>query len=131
MKYLVDTSVLIHNLLAKPKLNQRALKLLADSSSELFFSAVSSWEIAIKVGIGKLVLPEKPAEFVTRAIRIMSLQSLDITHIHALAVSELAGHHRDPFDRLLMAQAQTEGMTILTDDPVFQKYEVEQIFCGR
>ena len=99
-------------------------------SIEWFLSAVSSWEIAIKVGIGKLVLPERPAEFVTRAIRIMSLQSLDITHIHALAVFELPGHHRDPFDRLLIAQAQTEGMTILTDDPIFQKYEVEQIFCG-
>ncbi len=131
MKYLVDTSVLIHSLLSQPKLNQRGLKLLADSSSKLFLSAVSSWEIAIKVGIGKLVLPERPAEFVTRAIRIMSLQSLDITHIHALAVFELPGHHRDPFDRLLIAQAQTEGMTILTDDAIFQKYEVEQIFCGK
>ena len=94
-------------------------------------SAVSSWEIAVKVGIGKLALPERPADFVTRAIRIMSLQSLDITHIHALAAFELAGHHRDPSDRLLIAQAQTEEMTILTDDPLFQKCEVEQIFCGR
>ena len=61
----------------------------------------------------------------------MSLQPLDITHTHALAVNELENHHRDPFDRLLIAQARTEGMTILTDDAVFQKYEVDQVYCGR
>jgi len=131
MRYLVDTSVLIHSLLAHPKLNQRGLKLLSDSSSELFLSAVSSWEIAIKVGTGKLVLPERPAQFVARAMRTMSMQSLDITHTHTLAVFELALHHRDPFDRLLIAQALTEGITILTDDPVFEQYEVEQVYCGR
>jgi len=131
MKYLVDTSVLIHSLIAQPKLNHWALKLLEDSSSELYLSAVSSWEITIKVGTGKLVLPEKPAEFVTRAMRFMSLQSLDITHIHALAVGALPDHHRDPFDRLLIAQARTERMTILTDDVVFQRYEVDQEYCGK
>ena len=131
MKYLVDTSVLIHSLIAQSKLNHRAINLLTDSSSELYLSAVSSWEITIKVGTGKLVLPKKPAEFVTRAMRTMFLRSLDITHIHALAVDALPNHHRDPFDRLLIAQALAEGMVLLTRDRVFEKYEVEQIFCGK
>jgi PIN domain nuclease of toxin-antitoxin system len=131
MKYLVDTSVLIHSLIAQSKLNHRAINLLTDSSSELYLSAVSSWEITIKVGTGKLVLPEKPAEFVTRAMRTMFLRSLDITHIHALAVDALPDHHRDPFDRMLIAQALAEGMILLTRDRIFEKYEVEQIFCGK
>jgi PIN domain nuclease of toxin-antitoxin system len=131
MKYLVDTSVLIHSLISKPKLNHRALNLLADNSSELYLSAVSSWEIIIKAATGKLVLPERPTEFVTRAMRLMSLQSLDITHLHALAVDALPNHHRDPFDRMLIAQAISERMTVLTADRAFQKYNVDLIYCGR
>jgi len=130
VKYLVDTSVLIHSLISRPKLNHQALELLADNSSELYLSAVSSWEIIIKAGTGKLVLPERPAEFVTRAMRVMFLQPLDITHPHAQAVDELPNHHRDPFDRMLIAQAVSEQMTLLTADRVFQKYRVDLIYCG-
>ncbi len=131
MKYLLDTSVLIHSQISQPKLNHRALDLLADNSSELYFSAVSSWEIIIKAGAGKLVLPERPAEFVTSAMRFMSLRSLDITHLHALTVDGLPNHHRDPFDRLLIAQALSEQMTLLTADRIFQKYKVDLIYCGK
>jgi PIN domain nuclease of toxin-antitoxin system len=131
MKYLADTSVLIHSLISRPKLNRRALELLADNSSELYFSAVSSWEITIKVGTGRLVLPERPAEFVVRAMQIMSLRTLDITHLHALAVDALPNHHGDPFDRMLIAQAVSEQMTLLTTDRVLRKYKVDLIFCGR
>ena len=131
MKYLVDTSVLVHSLISKPKLSDQALNLLADDSSELYLSAVTSWEIAIKVGSGKLLLPGRPSEIVTRAMRLMSLQPLDITHLHALTVEELPNHHRDPFDRMLVAQANTERMVLLTADRIFEKYEVEQVFCGK
>jgi PIN domain nuclease of toxin-antitoxin system len=131
MKYLLDTSVLIHSQISQPKLNRRTLSLLADNSSELYLSAVSSWEITIKVATGKLVLPEQPREFVTRAMRAMALHSLDITHLHALALDALPNHHRDPFDRLLIAQAVSEQMTLLTADRVFQKYKVDVIFCGK
>ena len=131
MKYLLDTSVLIHSLLSQPKLNRRALNLLADNSSELYLSAASSWEITIKAGAGRLLLPERPAEFVTRATGFMSLRILNITHLHALAVDGLPNHHRDPFDRMLIAQALSEKMTLLTADRVFQHYKVDLIFCGR
>ena len=131
MKYLVDTSVLIQSLIAKPKLNQRALNLLADVSSELYFSAASSWEITIKTAIGKLILPEPPSEFVVTAMRLMALRSLDITHSHAFALEALPNHHRDPFDRMLIAQAQTEQLVLLTTDRVFERYKVDHVFCGR
>jgi PIN domain nuclease of toxin-antitoxin system len=130
MKFLLDTSVLIHSLLSQPKLNRQALSFLADESSELYFSAASSWEIVIKASLGKLTLPERPAEFVTRAIRFLSLRSVEITYLHTLAVGVLPHHHRDPFDRVLIAQAQEEGLILLTADRVFSKYAVEQIFCG-
>jgi len=66
MKYLLDTGVLIHNLIAQSKLNRRALELLADNSSELYLSAASSWEITIKAGTGKLALPERPTQLQVR-----------------------------------------------------------------
>src|SRR5215470_2881787 len=131
MKYLVDTSVLIHSLISRPKLNDRAIELLESASSELYLSPVSSWEVAIKVGIGKLTLPGRLTEIVTRAMRLMSLQSLNITYVHALAVENLPHLHRDPFDRMLIAQASTERMVLLTADHIFEKYKVEQVFCGQ
>jgi PIN domain nuclease of toxin-antitoxin system len=131
MKYLMDTSVLIHSLISKPNLNHRALELLADNLSELYLSAVSSWEITIKVRAGRLVLPERPAEFVTRAMQSMSLRALDITHLHALAVDALPNYHGDPFDRMLIAQAVSEQMTLLSTDRTLQKYKVDLMFCGK
>jgi PIN domain nuclease of toxin-antitoxin system len=130
MKYLLDTGVLIHNLMAQSKLNRETLELLADYSSELYISAASSWEISIKAGTGKLTLPERPSEFVIRAIQVMSLQSLEITHSHVAALERLPDYHRDPFDRMLIAQARSEELVLLTTDRNFDKYEVETFWCG-
>ena len=131
MKYLLDTSVLIHSIIAQTKLSAEALALLADPASDLYLSPVSSWEMVVKVGTGKLALPERPSQVVARATRLMSLESLDVTHAHALAVDELPRHHRDPFDRMLIAQACQEQMVLLTVDRIFAKYQVEQIFCAK
>jgi len=131
MKYLVDTGVLLHSLLSRPKLNDRALTLLADGSAELYLSAASSWEIAIKANTARLVLPERPSQIVTNAMRLMSMRTLDITHFHALALEDLPDVHRDPFDRVLIAQANTEQMVLLTADRIFEKYKVDQVFCGK
>lgn len=130
MKYLLDTGILIHSQMAPLRLNRQAIDLLQDSSSELFISAASSWEIAIKAGTGKLVLPERPSEFVIRAIQLMSLRSLDITHSHVAALEKLPNYHRDPFDRMLIAQAQAEGLVLLTADHNFEKYAVKTFWCG-
>jgi len=130
VKYLLDTAVVIHNLIAKSRLNRKALQLLANDSAELYLSAASSWEITIKFGTGKLVLPQPPSEFVIRAIQLMALQSLDITHSHVAALEKLPNYHRDPFDRMLIAQAQAESLVLLTADRNFEKYPVEMFWCG-
>jgi PIN domain nuclease of toxin-antitoxin system len=130
VRYLLDTSVLIHSQIAPLKLNRRAIELLLDNSSELYISAASSWEITIKAGIGKLVLPVRPSEFVIRAIQVMSLQSLDVTHSHVAALERLPEYHRDPIDRMLIAQAQAEELVLLTADRNLERYEIETFWCG-
>jgi len=130
MKFLLDTNVLLWGLVAEEKLNASAQEILKSSSSELYFSAAGSWEIAIKYALGALSLPKPPSEYIPRALRIWAVRALDITHEHALSAGELPGHHRDPFDRMLVAQAITERMTLLTTDRALQKYEVDLIYCG-
>jgi PIN domain nuclease of toxin-antitoxin system len=131
MKCLLDTSVFLWSLAAEHKLNQRAKDILTSPATELYLSAASSWEIAIKFALGSLTLPEAPSTFITQVLRSWAIQSLDITQEHALRTGELPAHHRDPFDRLLIAQAVAEEMTLLTADRVFQKYKIDLIFCGK
>lgn len=131
MKFLLDTNVFLWGLSAEHKLNARTQEILKSSSSELYFSAASSWEIAIKFALGSLTLPEAPSAFIPQALRSWAIQSLDITHEHALRTGELPAHHRDPIDRLLIAQAVTEEMTLLTADRVFQKYKLNLVYCGK
>jgi len=131
MKFLLDTSVFLWALSEEYKLNPAAQEILKSSTSELYFSAVGSWEIAIKFALGSLPLPKAPSEYISHALRVWALRALDITHEHALRAGELPVHHRDPFDRMLIAQARSEQMTLLTADRVFQKYKVDLIFCGK
>jgi PIN domain nuclease of toxin-antitoxin system len=91
----------------------------------------ASWEIAIKFALSSLTLPKVPSEFIPHALRFWAIRPLNITHEHALRACELPAHHRDPFDRLLIAQTLSEQMTLLTADHVFQKYKVDLIFCGK
>ena len=131
MKYLLDTSVFLWSLGAEHKLNQKARDLLSSSAAELYLSAASSWEIAINFALGTLALPKPPSQFVPNAIGSLAIRSLDITHLHSLLAGELPPHHRDPFDRMLIAQARMENMVLLTADRAFLKYEVNSLFCGK
>lgn len=99
-------------------------KLLLDPSNELFLSAASSWEIAIKYALGKLPLPEPPSTYVPSRMQSSGVIGLAIEHAHALHVESLPPHHRDPFDRLLVAQAQLEAIPIMTADRVLASYSV-------
>jgi len=130
MKYLLDTSVFIWSLAAEDRLNPLAQDVLTASSSELYLSAAGTWEIAIKFALGSLPLPKAPSAYIPYAQRLWDIQTLNITQEHALRAGELPLHHRDPFDRMIIAQALSERMTLLTADRVFQKYKVEIIFCG-
>jgi PIN domain nuclease of toxin-antitoxin system len=95
------------------------------SENDLYLSAVSAWEIAIKYGLGKLTLPGRPAEVIPELMSKTAVAALPVLHSHALRVADLPMHHRDPFDRLLVAQAQLEDLPILTADPQLDPYEVE------
>ena len=130
VKYLLDTSVFLWSLGTEHKLNRKARELLSSGHTELFLSAASSWEIAIKFALGALALPEPPSQFIPHALGLLALRSLDITHFHSLAAGELPRHHRDPFDRMLISQAHLENMVLLTADRVFQKYQVDMMLCG-
>ena len=129
MKYLLDTSVFLWSAGAPEKLNRHAAAILSSNASELYLSAASVWEIAIKCARGSLSLQQPPSQFVPRAVWVQTLRPLDITHAHSLAAGDLPPHHRDPFDRMLIAQARSESMVLLTGDHLFKSYDVELIFC--
>ena len=103
------------------------LDVLQNPDHELLLSAASSWEIAVKYALGKLPLPEPPAVYVPRRMRTSGVVGLPVEHVHALHVATLPPHHRDPFDRLLVAQAQVEAIPLLTADPRLAEYDVETI----
>lgn len=130
MRYLLDTGIFLWSVGPDKRLNQQARTLLLDSKQELFLSAASAWEIAIKFAIGKLDLPEPPAKYVPSRVNLLGLRTLPITQAHALAVGELPRHHNDPFDRILIAQARSEQMVLMTADPLFSKYSVQTLWCG-
>lgn len=131
MKYLLDTSVFLWALAAVEKLNPKAQELLSNTREDLFLSAASAWEISIKYAIGRLELAQPPVECVPMWLREWGIRALEVTHLHALSVSDLPMHHQDPFDRLLVAQARMERMILMTADRVLGKYPVDTFWCGK
>jgi PIN domain nuclease of toxin-antitoxin system len=131
MSYLLDTTIFVWLLKEPEKLNPRALALIEDEGQDVYLSSVTSWEIVIKFAIGKLTLPKKPDALLSEIFTNFSFQPLPITHAHSLAVEELVFHHRDPFDRMLVAQAKSEKLVLLTADSMFEKYPVDILWCGK
>lgn len=129
MKILLDTHCWLWGLAEPERLGRAARALIADPANDLFLSAASSWEIAIKAGLGKLRLPEPPWRYVPHRLATQGITALAVEHAHALQVAALPHHHRDPFDRLLVAQAQVEGLTLLTADRALEAYEVEIVWA--
>jgi len=107
------------------RFSSAAMALIQDRENELLLSAASSWEIAIKSAIGRLALPVPPEDYVPDRMRSSGVVGLPIEHSHALRVASLPLHHRDPFDRLLIAQAQIEKLSLLSADRQLDRYEVE------
>ena len=105
------------------RLSAASRALLIDPDNALFLSAASSWEIAIKWALGKLPLPAPPEEYVPKCLERQGVVGFPVQHRHALHTAKLPHHHRDPFDRLLIAQAQIESLTLLTSDKQLGKYD--------
>ena len=131
MKILLDTGMLLWAVGDEHKLNSRAAEMIRSKNSALFLSAASVWEIAIKYAIGKLPLHVEPEEFVPAAVTGLGIEALDITAVHAVAAGKLPKHHEDPFDRMLIAQANAENMVLLTGDRIFEKYKVQYVYGRR
>ncbi|MBN9222810.1 MAG: type II toxin-antitoxin system VapC family toxin [Mesorhizobium sp.] len=117
--FLADTHIILWSISDDRRLSEHHRAILA-SEAVVFASAASIWEIAIKRSIGKLSTPEDLPALLPR----MRFQELAVTFRHAHAVSDLPAHHGDPFDRLLIAQARAENLTILTSDTHFARYDV-------
>jgi PIN domain nuclease of toxin-antitoxin system len=129
VKLLLDTHVFLW-LQTEPERLGEHLALVEDQRTALLLSAGSSWEIAIKHGLGKLKLPEPPHRYVPERMRAIGAWPVAVEHSHALAVAPLPPLHRDPFDRLLVAQAQALGATILTADAAVAQYPVQTLLIG-
>lgn len=120
--YLIDTHILLWDMTGSERLQTHHQDIL-NGETELFISIASIWEIAIKVSIRKLPMPDDLLE----QINSSDISILSISPEHALAVTHLPHHHRDPFDRMLVAQAQMENLTIMTMDKNIRLYDVEVV----
>lgn len=130
MRYLLDTHIWLWMLSSPDRLNRATRDLVENPSTELFLSSASAWEIAIKYSIGRLRLPEHPEKYVPARMEITRVKWLAVEGIHALRVANLPPHHRDPFDRLLVAQSQIEQLPIITVDPALELYDVSLVRAG-
>ncbi len=127
MRVLIDTCVFLWMRMAPDRLAPDVREILVDKANDVLFSAVSSWEIAVKHAVGRLELPEPPSVFVPERIASSELTPIPVEHSHALRVASLPLHHRDPFDRLLIAQAAEMQVPVVTDDHSFEPYEIDVI----
>ena len=121
MRLLIDTHLLLWAAGGSRRLPAKARKLISDPENELLFSAASFWEIAIKRGLGRRDFNVHPLRL-RNGLLANGYAELPVTSTHAIATERLAGIHRDPFDRLLVAQAETEGIRLLTADEALPAY---------
>jgi PIN domain nuclease of toxin-antitoxin system len=125
VKVLIDTQCWLWLCVSPERFSKSTLASLADPGTERLLSSASIWEIVIKHGIGKLPLPVGPRDFVPSRLETTQTDVLDVTAAHALRVADLPPHHRDPFDRMIVAQALVEGTPLLTADRALGRYRVD------
>jgi PIN domain nuclease of toxin-antitoxin system len=131
VKYLLDTAVWLWSTNEVNRIGDAGRDIIADGRQEIYLSAATAWELSIKMRLGKLQFPAPPSTSVPAFMAKQGLRPLTITHAHAVKVYDLPLHHSDPFDRLIIAQALVEEMTILTSDRMFKKYSVDLVWCGK
>ena len=124
MKLLLDTHTFLWWILDDPQMSAKALGLIGDSRNNLYWSTASSWEVAINYALGRLPLPDDPTKFLPTELGKNRIESLPIVDAHAFQAGSLPRHHRDPFDRMLVAQAQIESLGLISNDPKINLYNV-------
>ena len=127
MKVLLDTHVWLWMWGEPEHLRNEAREVLEDPATELHVSAVTVWEIATKAAAGRLRLPKSPDAWLTDPRHRRDVTEVPITFAHAIRAGSLPPHHRDPFDRMLVAQAQSEGLVLVSADRQLEAYEVERL----
>jgi PIN domain nuclease of toxin-antitoxin system len=127
-KVLLDTHTFIWWVEDSPKLSSKAKEIIANMQNDCFVSLVSSWEMAIKTSIGKLKLTIPVREYVPQHLAANGFKQLDISFRHVTAVESLPWRHRDPFDRLLVAQALEEKMILVSADSILDSYDIQRVW---
>jgi PIN domain nuclease of toxin-antitoxin system len=128
MKILLDTHVFLWWVTDDSRLSLKAREVISNIENQRFLSAASGWEIAIKAKLGKISILENPKNFIYDQMEENKIQMLPVQMNHALQVYNLPDLHRDPFDRLLVAQCQMENLPIITSDPCIIKYNVTVVW---
>jgi PIN domain nuclease of toxin-antitoxin system len=128
MKLLLDTHALIWFISGDKRLGKQAKEAFLNQNNMLFFSKVSLWEITIKISLGKLVLAERWLTLIEKEMASNGIQWLEIEIDHLKILADLPFHHRDPFDRLLISQAISESMSIVSIDSQFSEYPLDIIW---
>jgi PIN domain nuclease of toxin-antitoxin system len=129
LRLLVDTQVWLWLQAEPERVSTEVRELLEDPSNEILFSAASGWEIGIKFAAGKLDLPLPPEQYLEMRLKTSGIVPLTIDHRHAVTAAALPLHHKDPFDRMLVAQAQCEGVALLSADRQLAAYDVEVLWA--
>ncbi len=124
MNVLLDTHCWLWALSEPEKLNPQASNLISDSANKIYLSTASIWELGIKAQLGKIDLPESFETFVPHRLQVFQTIPLPITPSHAIVAATLPLHHKDPFDRMIIAQGQSENLPVLTNDGVFRSYDI-------
>lgn len=127
MRALLDTHTFLWWVTNNSQLSETVKSILGDRHNQIFFSAASGWEIAIKAQLGKLEIPNLPEDFIIHQLEINYFQILPIELKHALHIYHLPNHHKDPFDRILIAQSQVENLPLLTLSQI-HKYGINVVW---
>jgi PIN domain nuclease of toxin-antitoxin system len=131
VKVLLDTHCLLWMIAEPERLGKKARKILDDAATELYLSAASVFEISIKYSLGKLALPARPRDYLPPLLDRMNVRELPISSHHAYKVADLPWHHRDPFDRLIVAQSMVERVPVMTADVQIIRYKSAHLDAGK
>ncbi len=128
MKLLLDTHAFLWFIADNAALSSQAKHLIEDANNEIILSVASLWEMAVKVSIGKLTIQQPFDAFMIEQIQLNAITLLNISIAHTSVIVTLPFHHRDPFDRLLIAQAMVEQLALVSADPIFDSYGIQRLW---
>jgi PIN domain nuclease of toxin-antitoxin system len=128
MKYLLDTHAFLWFVSDDDRLSSKARSIIKNNNNEVYFSAASAWEMSIKIRLGRLTIEEGLEPFIVKQLAENNFSTLAITIFHSIYTSKLPEIHKDPFDRMIVAQAQVEDLSIISKDKNIKKYSVPVVW---